>query len=100
MKEIFKEGDSVYHKNNLKLELIVDVIYKEKKLVPDKYNEKENKFEKKEVTVMRGIGVHWWGASNNIETFRFHSNELVPKSVAEKGEDAVIEYFKNNNNGK
>ena len=60
----------------------------------------ENKFDKKEVTIMRGIGVHWWSASNKVETFRFHSNELVPKSVAEKGEEAVIEYFKNNNNGK
>ena len=98
MKELFKEGETVFHKNNLKQELIVDNIYKEKKTIVDKYNSKEGKFDKKEVTVMRGVGVHWWDASGEFQTYRFHSNELVPKGVAEKGEEAVIEYFKNNNN--
>ena len=101
MKELFKEGETVFHKNNLKQELIVDNIYKEKKTIVDKYNSKEGKFDKKEVTVMRGVGVHWWDTSGNFQTYRFHSNELVPKSIAEKGEEEVIEYFKNNNsNGK
>lgn len=93
MKELFKEGDTVFHKNNLDQELIVDNIYKEKKTIVDKFNQKESKFDKKEITVIRGIGVHWWNASKEFKTFRFHSNELVPKSIAEKGIEEVEKYL-------
>ena len=93
MRELFKEGDVVYHIHNLDQKLIVDNIYVEKKLVVDKYNAKEEKFEKKEKKIMRGVGVHWWNATGSIETFRFHSRELIPESIRELGEKEIEKYL-------
>ena len=91
-KEKFKEGDVVYHIHNLQTSLIVDNIYIEKKEVIDKFDQDKNAFIKKEKTIIRGVGVHWW-ENKEFKTFRFHSRELIPERIVKQGQDEIDKYI-------
>ncbi len=95
----YKEGEDVAHKDNLKSKMTIYEIFTETIQVSTgvlKPNAKE--FEKKSKKIIRGIGCHWFGPENEkgekeLITHRFHSRELVPWDIAQKGIEEVIKYF-------
>jgi len=95
----FKEGDEVFHKDNLTEKLIVRRILKESKEIL-KWNGKEQV--KESVIKMIGIECHWWSFNKETEKKelikdKFHSNELIPKEIVEKGKEEIVKFINNNN---
>lgn len=87
----FKEGDEVAHKDNLETKMIVDRIikksYKYKDFTSDPPQEKIG------IKIL-GISCHWWNKDNNIERFKFHTQEIIPFDIAKKGQKSVDKWLK------
>jgi uncharacterized protein YodC (DUF2158 family) len=92
----FREGDELAHKDNLAHKITVYEIFTETIMVADGYSEEKKCFIKKPKKVIRGIGCHWF-ENGQLQTHRFHSRELVPWEVAQKGASAVHDYLTNIN---
>lgn len=90
----FKEGESVYHKDNLLQKMTVSRILKESITFNKGFDKATNEPIKKVGIRMIGVECHWWSfdaksGQKNLEKYKFHSNELVPEDVKDKGEDHV-----------
>lgn len=99
-KYYFKDGEEVFHKDCLDTKLIVNRILKESIKIK-KGIDKNGDPIVQEVIRMIGIECHWWEYNEifkekQLRTFKFHSNEIVPIFVAEKGIEAVKEWLNNN----
>ena len=97
-KYLFKEGEQVYHKENLSLLMTVSRILKESKMFTKGYDAKGNAIKEEGIRLI-GIEVHWWQADpitkiKDLKTHKFHSTELVPKEIGEKGEEATKEWLR------
>ena len=93
MKEHFKEGDDVAHKNNLiQMMTVKEIIYKNID-VPVKAKEDGSGFEKKSVSKLDGILCYWWDDKREYHEVKFHSREIVPWRIALQGTIAVHNYL-------
>lgn len=82
-KYIYKEGEEVTHIGNSKIRMWVVEIKKKPKC-----NEKG-----KEIGMLLiGIKCHWWN-KDVLESAMFHSRELVPWIIAEKGQSAIDNFI-------
>jgi hypothetical protein len=83
-KIFYKEGDEVAHKENPSLKMNVKaVLFKDHK-IPG--TDKSKKF-------LIGIRCAWWKSKEEYVFQIFHSRELVPWNIAEKGKEAIIEWL-------
>jgi hypothetical protein len=94
-KYYFKEGEEAYHKDCLEKKLIVSRILKETIEVPKMI---KGEIEKRKVIRMVGIECHWWEESKatgdkQLCTYKFHSSELVPKFIRDKGQEEVNKWL-------
>ena len=87
----FKEGSEVAHKDNLSNKMIVTRIIKKSYRYKDFF--KTPPEEKTGIKIL-GIACHWWDTSNQIQRFRFHTQELVPWDIAQKGQGSVDKWLK------
>lgn len=97
-KYYFKEGEEVYHKDNLKVKLIVNRVLKDSVQIRKGFDMKEGKPIMETVIRMIGVECHWWEHSEalnekQLRTYKFHSTELVPKDIVEKGIEAVKQWL-------
>jgi hypothetical protein len=78
-KIIFKEGESVCHKENLKLEMIVSRILKESSEFIKGVNKDGSPIKEKGIRMI-GIECHWWETNKEgekkLQVHKFHSREL------------------------
>lgn len=104
-KKKLKEGDKVAHMSNLSLPGYVERIIFKRILLTSRdesgqpVKTKDDKFEKKPHSRLIGIEVSFKDLdSGKILKEVFHSNNLVPWEIVEKGEKAVQQYRENNVN--
>lgn len=97
----FKVGDAVAHVDNLGNRMYVgNILISSVDVSTGNIIELDGKrvFEKKPKKMLRGIECHWYEKRDDgdvvLRKHIFHSRELVPYDVAEKGIEAVIEYQK------
>jgi len=83
-KILFKEGDEVAHKENLNTQLEVRKIIRAKKR-----GRKEGEPDR---TFTLGIECGWW-VGNEYRVQVFHTNVLVPWSIASDGYTSVVRYL-------
>lgn len=101
MKEKLKEGQEVAHKENLKVKMTIGTIHNEFiEVSTGKIKEDGKGFETKPKKIIRGVTCHWFGPEDpqgrkELLEHKFHTKELVPWEVAEKGIDEVIKYLLN-----
>ena len=93
----FKEGDEVRHKYNLEKLLVVCRILKDSKEIISGYDA-NNEPLKKSVVRMIGVECHFWEYDKELgeKVFRkekFHSRELIPEFIVEKGKEAIEEWL-------
>jgi hypothetical protein len=98
LKHHFREGESVYHKENLEQTITVSRILKESIEINSGLDKETNTPIKKRVNRMIGIECHWWQKTDNsrekvLMKQKFHSSELVPIEIGSKGKEAVIEWL-------
>lgn len=83
----FKEGEDVAHKECLSDKLIVRRIIKKKVKIPGT---------DKDIDKFIGLECAWWQGSGDEKKYVksiFHSRELVPWEIAQKGEKEVIKWL-------
>lgn len=100
-KHFFKEGDEVCHKENPTLIMTVSRILKESKEFIKGYNTKGEVIKEQGIRML-GIECHWWEYSQitnkkELKVYKFHSRELVPKNIAEKGKEEIVKWLHDNN---
>ena len=97
MKVFLKEGDIVFHRDNLDNPMTVSAILKESKEFIVGFNKQLNIPIKKLGTKMIGVRCNWFEndekGNKRFMQFSFHTNELIPKLIVLKGADACKEYF-------
>lgn len=94
-KKIFKEGEVVAHIENLQQKMNVARILKEVTTYPTGETDNEGNPVRKKGSKMIGIECHWWEAieeRNTLRKERFHSRELIPWNIAERGIEAVKDF--------
>lgn len=93
MKHRFKEGDVVCHRDNLLQKMYVKgIVKKVKEIWKGEYNVDGSR-RLVRIELMCGIDCHWWANGGILRKERFHSRELVPWEVVEKGEEAVRDWL-------
>lgn len=95
----FREGEEVSHKDNLNQKMTISRILKESVKVNRGFDEKKGQVITGDAIRMIGIECHWWQTSEitrekALHKNKFHSNELVPIDVANKGQEAVREWLR------
>ena len=80
---IFKEGEAIAHIGNIDQRMWIVEIRKKPKI-----NDKGKEIGK----ILIGIFCHWWNG-NVLEREMFHSRELIPWVVAEKGQEEVNKFI-------
>jgi hypothetical protein len=96
----FKEGEEVCHKDNLTEKLIVSRVLKESIEINKGFDSEKNEPIKKVVVRMIGIECHWWKKDRDSEEkvlmkHRFHSSELIPYFIIEKGPTEIEAWMRN-----
>ena len=86
-KRLFREGDEVAHKENIGLKLQVIKVVRKKKVLSDN----------KTRDFVLGIQCGWWDGDTYAKEI-FHTNHLVPWSIAEAGYVSVIRYLNEKHN--
>jgi hypothetical protein len=88
----FKDGDEVAHIDNVEKKLRVTTINKHEEFFKTGNLDKNGSEEIKPRSRMDGITCHWW-KDNEVQTYTFHSRELVPWDIALKGKEEAEEWL-------
>ncbi len=96
----YTEGQEVAHIDNLTVKMYVYAINRRKYLVSTGQKDKDGKDITIEKSRMEGISVHWFAPNPDItkeekifKEHKFHSYELVPWDIAQKGNDEAKEWL-------
>jgi uncharacterized protein YodC (DUF2158 family) len=103
LKYYFKEGEEVFHKDNLEKKLIISRILKESVAFKKGFDEKTGTAIIEKSIRMIGIECHWWELSEalgekSLRKHKFHSTELIPYEVGIKGKEAIIKWLREYSN--
>lgn len=82
----FKDGEVVYHIENLQQKMIVSKILRQKKQIPiEEKDEKTGGFKRIEKVFLIGIECYWWDKDGKYNKQKFHSKMLIPEHIVKMG---------------
>ena len=90
---LFSYGEEVAHIGQLDQRMIVKDIKWKIVNVPTGNVTKDDKLEKKKKKLLDAIEVVWWDKEKKFYKERFHSGQLIPWVIAEKGDEAAQEWI-------
>lgn len=86
----FKEGEVVYHVENLQQKMIISKILRQKKLVPtEEKDETTGGFKKVDKVFLIGIECYWWDKDGKYQKQKFHSKMLIPDHIVKMGMTSI-----------
>lgn len=95
-----KEGGEVCHKDVPERKMYVDRILKKTvlELSGDYYDSdsdghKKGEAMKEEKVRVIGVQVHWFDGDSRLNTYKFHTRELVPYEVGIRGQEAIDKFL-------
>lgn len=90
---LFSYGEEVAHIGQLDQQMIVKDIKWKIVNIPTGNLTEDDKLEKKKKKLLDAIEVVWWDKEKKFHKERFHSGQLIPWVIAEKGEEATQEWL-------
>lgn len=86
----FKEGEIVYHIENLKQRMTVNRLLRQMKMIPtEEIDPETNKFKKIEKIFFNGLECYWWDKDEKYQKQKFHSKLLIPAHIVDMGDKSI-----------
>lgn len=86
----FKEGDIVYHIENLKQRMTVSRVLRQTKQIPTEEIDLETKkFKKVDKVFFNGLECYWWDDKKDYHKEKFHSKLLIPSHIVDMGSASI-----------